>query len=394
MRASYIVLVLTFLIIFSCSEDDSISERGFLRILDDRDLGVAYSPISIINTLDTGYMVLAEKQVTIGELPLAVILTINDDGNFTSTDSVDISIRKPIGDLMQVGDSYYFFAMQESDYQGFLVTVDGSGTITTTTALGSNFPVASSKVNDQFLLLSYDAQNTNMDLQLVNTDGSIGGSGSYTIGAGSDIQQRLLDHFFEDDQKLPFFTGVSTSGNYYFNGIYNFTFSLVFTDLSATPTGVVQGQGDVGGISAYHPIAGGAGALVGFQYEDNFYQTNAAVSETGISSSINFFVNDVPELAIKAKSEITSITSGGNDYLVIASETESRQVVVYFFEQTSGELKAIEYLGYINPYSFGDLFRTADDELLITGSFFANGRFERPYIKKFTTSEIQQIVSR
>lgn len=381
------------LVCFACSEESGVSERGFLRVLDDRDISVSYNPVSILTRADSGYIILTEKKVAADELPLAVILNVDEDGNFVSSDSLDVAFRQPIQNLVPIGTNYYFIAMQAADYQAALVTVDDQGSISSTSLLGIGFPLASSRINDQLLLLSYDAANTNMRIGLVNTDGTLGNSGAYTIGAGSDIQQRVLDHFFESDQKLPFFTGVSPSGNYFFNGIYNFTFSLVFTNLGAAPSGVVQGQGDFGGISAYLPQPTG-GALVGFQYEENFFDINATISETAITSSINFFTDDIPELGVKANAKIVDIDINGSNYLVIVSETEGRQVILYFYEASTGNLTAIDYIGYINPYTFGDIQVTENNELIIVGSFFANGRFKRPFVKKFSSQELTQIVSR
>ncbi len=381
-------------LLWSCQEESTVSDEGFLRVLDDRNIDVSYRPVGITETSEGNFVLLTQQHQTGQTFPLATVLLLDERGDFISAASLDTESGEPIGDLMQIGVNNYFFAMRSTDYQCLLSTVDEQGTITSTVEVtGLTFPLGASVINDQFILQTYDAVNFNTVLSLVNENGAVVNSASYTIGAGNDAQQRILDHFFEDGEELPFFTGASALGNYYFNGIYNFTFSLVFSDLGADPTGVVQGQGDFGGISSFLSINTSSSALAGFQYADNFYQSNANVSETGISSSIDFFDSDVAELSIKASSELAIISIGGTNYLILGSETESRQVVLYFFELTSNELRAVEYIGYVNPFTFADLYITSENELIVTGSFYANGRFERPFVKKFSVEELNRIVN-
>jgi len=390
-RSLSIILVL---LLISCQEENAIKGDGFLRVLDDRDIDVSYNPIGITETADGNFMLLTQQHLSGQTFPLATVFMLDDQGNFVSSNSLDTDLGEPIGKLMQIGVNNYFFAMRSADYQCFLATIDEQGIITTDEIAGLTFPLAASVINDQFILQTYDAVNFNTVLSIVNENGTVSNSASYTIGAGNDAQQLILDHFFEEGRELPFFTGITASGSYYFNGIYNFTFSLVFSDLGAAPSGVLQGQGDFGGLSSFLSINTSSSALVGFQYADNFYQSNSNVSETAISSSINYFDSDIQELSIKANSALDIITIGGTNYLILGSETESRQVVIYFIDLSTNLLKAVEYVGYVNPYSFSDLNVTADNDLLITGSFYANGRFERPFVKKFASEELVQIVER
>ena len=52
---------------------------------------------------------------------------------------------------------------------------------------------------------------------------------------------------------------------YFFNGFFNYTFSLVFTDITSDdPIGVVQGQQDDGGFSAVTPLSGNKFAILTF----------------------------------------------------------------------------------------------------------------------------------
>jgi hypothetical protein len=165
---------------------------------------------------------------------------------------------------------------------------------------------------------------------------------------------------------------------------------LVFSNLGDSPLGILQGQGDFGGVSAFLPGTSGNSTLVGFQYQDNFINVAAAVSENEVTSSIDYFDSDASELVTKAESKILEASIGGTEYLLVAAETESRQIVLYFFQ--SGNLMAVEYVGYINPYDLGDMTLSESGDLYITGTFYVNSRFPRPFIRKYAARELQSIV--
>jgi hypothetical protein len=208
---------------------------------------------------------------------------------------------------MERDSMFYFFCMEANTFRGFIVSVDQNGVASDPTPLGGTplFPLAANLINDQFYLLSYDAQNKRSNISVHTAEGNQTGSVSYTIGEGSDADPLILKHFAERKSRLPFAIGIAAGGNVYMNGLYNFSFSLVFTNFADAPAGVVQGQADIGGISAILPLSSGSYALAGFQYETNFIRPLQNLNEQGISSSINFLDRDIPEM--KANSRVDMV---------------------------------------------------------------------------------------
>ncbi|MFY0689728.1 MAG: hypothetical protein JXQ90_21335 [Cyclobacteriaceae bacterium] len=383
-----IVLISTFII--GCQQEE-IPVNGFLRIYDHSNLDIEFTPVSMAETSTGGLMILSEQTVENSEFSTGNIIVTDDEGSILSQATLTDGLGVPIGDLMKFADAYYFFTLDINTYECLLISVDENGAVASPISIPSlSFPLAASKVGDQMLLLSYDAQNQNSILSLINLDGSLANLAAYSIGAGTDAQQRILDHYFEKDKRLPFFTGQHSSGAYYFNGIYNYTLSLVFSDMSANPQGIIQGQAFSGGVSAIEP---GGSALVGFQYQDIFWELQPAINTSSVTSSISYFNNRQHEIKSKSPSKILNYTNAGTSYILIAAETEKRQAVLYFIDASSGIVEHVEYIGYANPFTFSDLIVSENNDLFVTGSTFVNSQFERAFVKKFTSDEINEKLS-
>ena len=150
------------LIMTSCQEESTFTGDGFLRVLDDRDIDIAYTPVGITEMSEGSLMLLTQQRQTGKTFPQATIIMLDEKGDFLSSSSLDSELGEPIGDLMQIGVNNYFFAMRSADYQCFLVTVDDIGTIISNIAVaGLTFPLAASAINGQLLLQTYDAENFN-----------------------------------------------------------------------------------------------------------------------------------------------------------------------------------------------------------------------------------------
>lgn len=137
-----------------------------------------------------------------------------------------------------------------------------------------------------FILLSYDNFNKHSVLSVITPSGAITRSQGFKIGAGDAVEEPIIEHFLRTGNQIPFFAGKTSSGLYYFNGFYNYTLSIVFTDLNDdSPQGVVQGQQDDGGLSQAVELNGGKFALARFNFGDNYFLPNTALNTSGISST-------------------------------------------------------------------------------------------------------------
>lgn len=384
-----LAIILSALLLPSCSEEDPNLTESFFKIYDDSNADLNYNPIDIVETID-GFIVLTGTELSNTDFMGIQLLKLDDEGNFVNDIDIDDYVI-PVGEVYMIDSISYFFAMNPTTLQAVLIGVNPQLEITTETTIGGlNYPLASSlTASNDLLLLSYDPLNLTTEISLVGLDGSFLGGNSYSIGPGSDVEQNIINHYLQiNNQPLPFFCGEISSGSYYFNGFYNFSFSLVFTDFSDDPSGVLQGQSVNAGIRAAMPLTGGDFAVAGYQFDENFQLSNISLNTTGITSSVDLYPGNMAEIKPYTPTKIMTYSSDTEDYTVFAAESKGNQILLYFYNASSGEIAGIKQIGFLNPFTFSSIKATEENSITVVGTTFVAGRFERVTVTKLSKSEI------
>ena len=110
------------------------------------------------------------------------------------------------------------------------------------------------------------------------------------------------------------------------------------------------------------------------------------MNTSGISSSIDLFSGEQPEARTQTPASICQINE---TQVVIASETESREIALYFYDVTTSELTGIETVGFLNPFTLGSVKMDEEESLIIKGTTFVSGRFERLFLRKISNEDLQ-----
>lgn len=393
----HILGVVTMLVMLcaSCVEDTTpeLEEQKFTRLYDDFRFNESITPVDVTQTSDGGYLVLARRRLPESHFTGIYLMKVNARGEFENAQELDDQYVNPVGELMAVDGNHYFFCMDELTVQAHLVRVSedlGDIAISPLQA-GLSYPSAASAEGDEFLLLSYDHVEKLSVLSRVRADGSVTTSHGFDIGVGEDVEEPIINHFIGGGKEFPFLTGRVPGGAYFFNGFYNYTFSLVFTDLSQDePLGVVQGQQDDGGFSAVVPIASAKFAAARFNFGDNFLLPNVLLPANTVTSSVDYPGNTLPELVPNATVKILRTVIDGTPTLVFASDTRSKQIALLFYDEASGTLLGSHYLGFSNPFEVASVIATDDEGLLVCGTAYLAGRFPRICLFKLPKEELAE----
>ncbi len=389
---NYIIAFAILIGLCACSKEDFDPKDSFTRVYDHSQAKVSYNPIDVVQTT-SGFLILAATQLERSAFSGIQLIQLDEEGNFVREQTLDGYVA-PVGDFMSIDSVYYFFGMDESTYQSVLFSVTEEAEFTVTAAPSTRYPLAASQTSDkQFLLLGYDHVGLQSTISKVGLDGTSSSSRGYTIGAGKDAESQINNHFTDPERSaLPFFCGELSTGQVYFNGIYNYTLSTVFSDFSDDPNGVLQGQGVSGGLSAALPILGSDFAIFGYQFNENFVAPKVTLNTTGITSSIDYLNTPAAEFTSHSKADIVEWNYRDVRYVIVAGESQNGQVLLYIYDYLTGDLKGIEKIGYLNAHTLASIKVDRDNGLLVVGATYVAGRYKRAFLKKMSEKELAGVL--
>lgn len=380
----------------SCVEESEpqYDERSFTKIYDNNLFNTNYFPIDMLQTEDGGYLILGGRRLEDSNFTGIYLMKADKDGNFVADLEVDENYVNPIAQLAFVNGSYHFFCMDPLTLLVHVAQLDSNlESVNFTQVSGGLFyPCAAQLSGTSFVVLSYDHLEKESVIALVSPSGTVSQSQGFTIGAGDDVEEPIINHFIRTGRQYPFEAGRIPGGLYYFNGFYNYTFSLVFTNLTQdTPNGVVQGIQDDGGFSAVRPLTANKFAASRFNFGDNFLLPNVDLNTTGISSSVDLGGYTLPELESNAHVKIHRATINGENMLVYGSDTRSKQIGLYFYAEANGTFMGSKYLGFSNPFEISQIITTTDGGLAVCGTTYLAGRFPRICLIKLHPDQLSSI---
>jgi len=271
-------LILLFAASCDISKNDVVPTNSFTKIYDDDRFEQEYYPLDIIQTADEGFLVLSELKNDQSLYTSVLVLKTDAMGAIISKTEMSSPYVLPVNGWQQIGESYYFVCMDENSTTAQLVAVSEEGVLSDPVPLGGiTFPLAVNSDGTQFTILSYDNGNSETVISIASTTGQINQQKGYTIGAGVDVEKPIIDHLTRNGDILPFQVGQTKEGLTYFNGFYNYTFSLVFSNFGDDPMGVCQGQLSQGGISEVASLGNNIFGIARFNFGDNYIAPLASI---------------------------------------------------------------------------------------------------------------------
>jgi hypothetical protein len=412
-----LLLFLPVIILTACLEESSnkIDKKAFTKIYDNNEFYSSFYAIDMKQTPDGGFLILGGKTKVVKNpedpeetpnvnTPMSVyLLKVNALGGIENESELDAPYVYPIGKLNQIGESFYFFCM-DGGTNAFLVNVDQLGEATEepipllTDGGSLALPLAS---NIDFegtglLLLSYDNESQESLVSRVSTSGEIPVTDPirFYTGDESPIDDLVIKHANREGTQFPFAVGQSAANTYYFNGFIDYTFSLVFSDLSENEkvNGIVNGQQQNAGFSAVLPITGQTFAVSTYNFGFNFLLPNATLVTNGpptIVTAVQANAYSFPELESNARVKAIRGVLKGKNVIIYGSNTKSGQIGLYIYDEATGEFLSSKYLGYSNPFEIAAVVQTPEGDLVVSGTTYIAGRLPRFCLIKVPKDEIK-----
>lgn len=191
---------------------------------------------------------------------------------------------------------------------------------------------------------------------------------------------------------LPFMTG--TVGNsFFFNGFYNYSFSMAFVNSAdGTLTGVINGPGVDDAISGAVQINGNEFAMARYSFLENEIVPSYNINVNGIGATGDLDGLKFDELTQQAKFQIKKVNAAGKSVVIYGTETKTGQILLLAYNQADQTLLGSRYLGYDQPYQMSDFVSTVDGGLAVLASTHIIGRFPRMALFKISKLDLEQLV--
>jgi hypothetical protein len=394
------IFVLSFSLLISCEEksDPALDAATFTKIYSNNQFSTAFYPLSIKQTADEGYLILAEKKLYDSTARYTYLLKVDKFGNVVKDTEADLdkTFTNPAPNLIQIDKNYYFFFMIGTGT--YLAKTDADlSKIDTVGVSGLTYPAAASfdqydNTNSKFTLLNYDYDNRQFLLSVVDVTGQVSNTKRFDIETTNEIEGPIIDHFNHTGKEFPFLAGRLANGTYYFNAFVNYSFSLIFTDLSNDNSilGRIDGQRNYGGINSVIQLSGDNFAASKFNFGSNYFLPKMTVSTAASKSITDYDGNPIPELVSDSKVKTIQATTNSKSIILFAGNTRSNQIGLYAYDATTGLFIGSRYLGFSNPFEVADIIQTSDEGIAVCGTTFTAGRFSRICIFKLSKSELNK----
>jgi hypothetical protein len=374
-------------------------KNTFIKIYENQDFSESIIPIDVKQTSDGGFLHLAKRRILESSFYGIYVMKTNVLGDFVSEQMVATDYVNPVYSLMKSGNLYFFFCMDRLTLETKLMSVNDNGEVAEVASIpGVIYPLYASQEESvgQFILQHYNRDEKRTVVSRINTSGTITAQREFNIGFGEfDAEEPIIDHLTGIGKPLPFLTGTVGSGTYFFNGFYSFNLSTVFFSFGTSAPGLLQGYKDERSISSAKHISGNTFAVSRYAFGENYFIPNATlnVSSGAIASSSDLVGNRMLELSEDANVILKSVSIHGKKILIYNSDTKSKQIGLFFYDENNGSLLGTRYYGYSNPYEVGNFITTDDGGLAIVGTTYLAGRFARIVLIKISKEELENIVN-
>ena len=389
-----IVALTTFLVISCDIQDNTVEPQDvFTRVYNTDNYGDAFYPISVAQTADSGYLILGGREVTDTQFLSAYLIKVDSEGEFEWERTPSENYVNPLKGLMKSGSSYQFFCMDKLNLGTYLVQVDDQGGSFNEVGYlgGLQYPLAASGISSGgFVVQGYNREDQKTVLARLNQNAVAIWQEEYDTF--EDVEENIIKHMIGTSRPLPFMTG--TVGNsFFFNGFYNYSFSMGFVNATdGNLTGVINGPGVDDAISGAVQITGNEFAMARYSFLENkiipSYNVNVnSIAATGDLEGLQF-----DELTQQANFSIKKVNAGGIATVIFGTETKTGQILLLAYNQTDQSLLGSRYLGFGQPYQMADFATTRDGGLIVLASTHITGRFPRLALFKLSETDLKQLV--
>lgn len=374
-------------------KSDADPSESFTTVYDHPDMDLSFYPVDMVQTSDGGFLVLSVYTDTVlSTFPLIRLMKTNKSGALVREELLDESYCSAVPSLVRNGNMWQFVCMDAVNQNVKLMEVsEDLSNIAEVSELSGKYPLylyADSHQN--FVLLSFDRIARTSVLTKYADDGAQLWQVSFNII--EDYKNQVETHLKKGNRQFPFFITQAGSPNlthYLVNCFYNYTMTLLFAgQTSGNRTGQLNTYQDEAAISSIAFLDNSRFTVSRYYMGANYVFPSVELDMNDTQGADTFEDIQLPELTADAAVKSMVATFNNREVVVLASQTKSNRLVLYFFDKAEGTLLTTRYLASTNPVKIAGLITTSDNGLAVLAQTFVAGRFPRTAIFKVSPEDI------
>ncbi|MCU0445439.1 MAG: hypothetical protein MUE85_11020 [Microscillaceae bacterium] len=415
--ARYCPFLLIFLLACDLKDAKEVdSSLSFTKIFDNDLFAKTFTPLDVKQTPDGGYLVLGETAVDFSTFAGIFLLKIDRAGNAVFSQTLADGSLNPVSDLVPTANGFFLMCMDILGNETKLIRIDFDGIRVTEVQryTGINNPLsATPEGNSSWVVQHYNQdENAVYVSSLANNNPSRSQQMAFPIVVDGYTESRIEDAIFKHlnriGRKKPFMSGSLGSGMYFYNGYLEETFSVVFfrfgEEYAYGPDGGQEpakllGVSDDEVVSNIFQTGNRTFALARYANGANFFTTktddlfNDIILNNTVIQTEDLTNLPILELFPNARVVLKRVQIGGRRVLLYASDTIGKQIVLFAYDEATGNLLGKKYLGSGFPYEIGGFDQTDDGGLAVVGTTYITGRFPRVCMFKLSNQDLLNLIS-
>ncbi|GAB4131827.1 MAG: hypothetical protein OHK0045_15070 [Raineya sp.] len=400
-KYAYFIFIVV-LLLGSCDiarNKDVEPTQVFVKIYENNQFDNNFNPLDVKQTSDGGFLILGEYTGSnFSPFPAVYLMKVQADGRFEWEYKATENYVTPISELLPTPEgNYEFFCSAQSDsLRPIRLTAEQAPQEIAKYDLIRGLR-ANLLPNGNYAFVAYPQNSQNTIVATANPTGGIIHQKEYYNQDNTFIEGQLVRHFQRTRVPFPILVGSRGLGNdLFFTAFRLSTLTLMTDDLASTdpePKVIVNGSGYDAAISALEPITGNTFAMARYNADgENVFIPKADIPANGTFTNTSFRGNVLPELSKFARVIIRKATIAQKNVIFYLSDTKNGQMVLFVYEQSSGNLIRTRYFGSSNKFQVGNFTLTADGGMAIVGKNFVAGRFARICLFKLSPKEVEDLV--
>jgi hypothetical protein len=387
--APYIVfIVFSLLFLGACKKNKIAPTESFIKIYDDLNGSNQYTPLSIVETADGGYLILSAHKGW-----QVFILKIDELGEFQWKIELPEKYVNATPNIVQHNNKNYVICMDQIGLTTYLLEIDVSASNVNEVQHFTNitYPTYAFSNGNYFYIQSYDRNSRRTVLSKLSGNlSAVAVSAHFNVN--TDVENRIIEHVTFSGKRMPFFIRTTPENSHIVMGcFYNYSFSTLFLDENLNLTGVYNGAHYDGSISNLLPLGNDFFAVSRFSFQNLYFQPVVSLNPNTIVMANSIPAQGYAELNPDRPSIIFPLMIGDTSYISFVASTWSNEMSIYFFENE--ERKGVHTIGQNVPFYAADISKTSDDGLIILVQVRIMGKFPRIGTIRLSSKELEGFVS-